>query len=781
MKSKIIFLFCLIFLISSSVFSQNSAVQTGPPAKNSKTYQKSDEPVLSNRPIINEQRDEYGSFNVNGFLGGLNGSLNYVSVPSNAAFAQNADGTIEMWIYPLSVTGTQELMSKGATSNNDFMLGLVGNILYFRIGTTPVQNTAGATISANVWTHIAVTWTGGGPYTVRFYVNGAQSGSTYNNTGTWNITTDPIRIGGPCPAFSSEVYNGYIDEVKFWEPLRSQTQIATNRFVGLGDGANANATNALTSSSHYSGLISSWTMNTNGQAFDDISGFNGTYMGTAAAFSTLAGQPIPYNFALLCPGSGNTSYVTIPNNAAFILAAGGTAECWVKINSTAGTQELISKSATSNTQYMFGLVGGLMYMRFGSTPTQNTGGVTLTADKWYHLAWTWSGTPGNYSIKFYVNGTQSGPTATNNGIMNATTDPLTIGNGQGFPTENFNGYVDEVRLWNVAKDIDRIRYGMFCSARGMTAVHLVGLVGAWNFDSNLLNFSAVGAGINGSFNTGGANNCRLSAYSNESSTGSIGTGFTAHATVVNRSAASNPFPGGYAIKAPNVVIPDLGTVTDNIVMGGTGPVTSVEVFLSIQHTYVNDLRITLTAPNSQVRNLIVQHGGGNSSGILTFIVDGGTLTSAANFLAPWSNVAGPDAAMGTFGGSNVNGTWTLTVQDMVAGDSGWLLGWGIRLNGALIGIPPISNNIPNRFNLYQNFPNPFNPTTNIKFDLAKDANVKIKIYDVIGREVAAPLDEFKKAGQYQITFDGSNLASGTYLYKIEAGDFVETKKMTLVK
>lgn len=90
--------------------------------------------------------------------------------------------------------------------------------------------------------------------------------------------------------------------------------------------------------------------------------------------------------------------------------------------------------------------------------------------------------------------------------------------------------------------------------------------------------------------------------------------------------------------------------------------------------------------------------------------------------------------------------------------------------------------IPKQFNLYQNYPNPFNPSTTIKFDLPKDANVTIKIYDIIGRVVATLVNnELKKAGSYDITWNASNYATGVYFYRIEAGSFVSSKKMVLLK
>ncbi len=98
----------------------------------------------------------------------------------------------------------------------------------------------------------------------------------------------------------------------------------------------------------------------------------------------------------------------------------------------------------------------------------------------------------------------------------------------------------------------------------------------------------------------------------------------------------------------------------------------------------------------------------------------------------------------------------------------------------VIGIQPISSEIPDSYKLYQNYPNPFNPVTNIRFDLPNDLNVSIRIYDIRGREVFS-INEYKKAGSYEVQFDGTNFASGMYFYMLEAGGFTETKKMVLLK
>ena len=85
------------------------------------------------------------------------------------------------------------------------------------------------------------------------------------------------------------------------------------------------------------------------------------------------------------------------------------------------------------------------------------------------------------------------------------------------------------------------------------------------------------------------------------------------------------------------------------------------------------------------------------------------------------------------------------------------------------------------FNLFQNYPNPFNPSTIISYQIASAGKVSLKVYDVLGKEVAVLVDEYRDAGLYTVNFNGSNLASGIYLYKLESGSFVSTKKLVLLR
>ena len=122
-------------------------------------------------------------------------------------------------------------------------------------------------------------------------------------------------------------------------------------------------------------------------------------------------------------------------------------------------------------------------------------------------------------------------------------------------------------------------------------------------------------------------------------------------------------------------------------------------------------------------------------------------------------------------------------------NTGWVVSGGFLYGGKIFktttggttGINNITGDIPVHFSLSQNYPNPFNPVTRIKFDLPKSSNVKLVIYDVLGREIETIVNDNKKAGTYEVDWDGNNYASGVYFYKLVTDEYTETKKMVLIK
>ncbi|MBS1493247.1 MAG: T9SS type A sorting domain-containing protein [Bacteroidetes bacterium] len=143
--------------------------------------------------------------------------------------------------------------------------------------------------------------------------------------------------------------------------------------------------------------------------------------------------------------------------------------------------------------------------------------------------------------------------------------------------------------------------------------------------------------------------------------------------------------------------------------------------------------------------------------------------------------------------SNNGTTWSTaytttagTVNDITRSRTGLLI-YGCKSNGQIVkygvttGVTPVNNELVSDYSLKQNYPNPFNPSTNISFAIPQNGFVSLKVYNMLGKEVATLVNGNLNSGTYNYNFNASNLASGMYFYKLEAGNFTETKKMILVK
>jgi hypothetical protein len=101
--------------------------------------------------------------------------------------------------------------------------------------------------------------------------------------------------------------------------------------------------------------------------------------------------------------------------------------------------------------------------------------------------------------------------------------------------------------------------------------------------------------------------------------------------------------------------------------------------------------------------------------------------------------------------------------------------------GQVAGAVATAAAVPSSFSLAQNYPNPFNPSTTIKYELPKSSDVRLSVYDMLGREVSVLVNERRDAGVHEVKFDGSNLASGVYVYRLQAGDVTQTKRLMLLR
>jgi hypothetical protein len=160
-----------------------------------------------------------------------------------------------------------------------------------------------------------------------------------------------------------------------------------------------------------------------------------------------------------------------------------------------------------------------------------------------------------------------------------------------------------------------------------------------------------------------------------------------------------------------------------------------------------------------------------------------TIKYKPNGDSAWVLIHNGPSSLGDFGNSvAVDNNGNIYITGSASGYSnGGLDAVTMKYSQPLFGIQQISNEVPAVYSLSQNYPNPFNPMTKIKFEIHKASNVNITVFDVLGRHITTLVNEKLGAGTYETEWNANNMPGGVYFYRLETGDFSETKKMILVK
>ncbi|MEN8194177.1 MAG: YCF48-related protein [Bacteroidota bacterium] len=261
--------------------------------------------------------------------------------------------------------------------------------------------------------------------------------------------------------------------------------------------------------------------------------------------------------------------------------------------------------------------------------------------------------------------------------------------------------------------------------------------------------------------------------------------------------------------ALNFEIPDLGVASDILDVEASpkllkvledNVVSGITVMLdSVIHSHVADL--TLLLSHEGITDTLIYQAGEEGANIINCNLSDASTTVIDEGEAPFSGTYKSHSPLSVFNGVNPIGEWTLSIYDDIEGNTGTLQAWGLKLyfdKATAIACPePV---IPKEFKLYQNYPNPFNPSTKIKYQIPVNSKqysvssnqyqesriqhqvfVSLKVYDILGREVATLVNEQQQPGYYEVNFDGSGLTSGVYIYRLHGGSFIESKKLLFIK
>jgi len=352
----------------------------------------------------------------------LNGSTQYLTAPNNAVFQfGTGDFTAETWIYLVTKPINGRLFSLGNFSGaGNFQVeipGSTGNDILIHIN--GAFSTYAYTVPLTTWFHIAVCRVSG---TVKVYINGTSLGSN-TQAGSVSDATNPFAIGAQ--SNGTALLNGYVSNLR----IVKGTAVYTANFTP--------STTPLTAITNTSLLVRGDT-----GAFYDLSNNGLAETGVGTPVVTTQVKKFGNESGFL---NGSSSYLTVPNTTALQMGTGDyTVEFWMYQTSVAGTQVIleIGRPTTSGTGFQLDTIGGVIQVYGGATTGTLliTAGSTQVANQWYYIALTRSGS----STRLFINGTQSGSTATDS--TNYTQAFVWIGANGGGGSAYFNGYLDDIRI-----------------------------------------------------------------------------------------------------------------------------------------------------------------------------------------------------------------------------------------------------------------------------------------------------------------------------------------------
>lgn len=694
-------------------------------------------------------------------------SQSYIAIPNHTELNPTSTITLEAWVYPKSFTNYPTIIGKNYSSNYWFGFNTNGVLRFYPKGGGGGFSVDGnLKLTLNKWQHVAATYDGS---STKLYIDGLLDITSSAFSGSITPNTDSLFIGvDRNGTVKNYFFEGYIDNVRLWNVARTQEQIRSHMYIPL---------QIKNPTGNYAGLVGSWLMDWNGTDWSGSVNNNGILRNVNYVY--LENKPVNhYDFNNALSLDGN-SYMAAPNENDFNATTAITIEAWIKRNLSApqaGSQCILGKAGAGRIDYSLNFQTSTTDFYFYINPPTNVYAANwksnINDEAWHHVAVTYSSTNGQ--VNMYLDGKplystifSAKPTIPNN------PDSLYVGgagNGQ-LALQFFSGHIDEVRIWkNVVRTEDQIKATMFSSRKDTDGASESCAFSFDNFTNYMIgNSSGIGNGF--SFRR----NATITSPKLQNT----------HSAPIISTVAYNSLTG-YSMSYNKKTLTPGTTNIDSLNFTGTGnlAVSGIKAVVLLNYGSIGNVRLSLVSPTGTVVNLTPPSNPANTSKDLITIFDpsADSTINYTNFgLAPFSPKVKPFENFNSLIGKKANGWWKLRITDASTGTMLRVLnGWGIKLE-TTVGIE--NDELPTKYFLAQNYPNPFNPSTTISYQLPTSSFVSLKIYDVLGNEVKTLVNEYKQAGDhnYELKIDNSELSSGIYFYRINAGYYSSTKKLVYIK
>ncbi len=638
--------------------------------------------------------------------------------------------TIEAWVKwcPSATTDVQFICGKGY-EQMELHTGAGANDLRF-IPTTGVYLDADNVLSTGVWTHIAVVYN---PSTslAKMYINGSEvtlvnSGPNPISTAIANTATS-FYIGSRSDA--SYHFKGSLDELRVWNLVRSQADIQ------------ADMDNSISASS--SGLINYYNFNegtaggsntTGSSILPDLTsnGNNGTITNFALTGST---SNWVESYALVVPVASTASSVS----------AGSFTANWIA--PVTGTVNNYLLEVASDASFSTLLSGYDPKTIESSSTTSPVTGLSANTNYYYRVC----------ADKTTVTGTGA-----NSNSVTVTTSAATITftDGSGFTQSIIPGSTD--------LPLGRFQLTSDASGATLTAVSIK-LNGTRTGLSNLKLWSSTDDSFGGDTKIGSTvaeDPGDGASVSFSSLSAAVNTSGVYYFITANVAADASGTVQAVISENSSLTISDgtlSGSISDALLSGNTAPLP-VELI-----SFTASVSRAVVSLNWKTETEIDNYG---------FEIERRIKNNGNEVYCNWEKVGFVEG----YGNSNSPKDYSFIDRNIQIGFIQYRLKQ-IDLTGnyEYSEIADVKVEVPTEYSLEQNYPNPFNPTTVIEFSIPVDDNVEIKVFNVLGMEIATLLNEYKKAGTYNLNFYSKGLPGGVYFYQLVSGNYSEIKKMVLLR
>jgi subtilisin-like proprotein convertase family protein len=228
-------------------------------------------------------------------------------------------------------------------------------------------------------------------------------------------------------------------------------------------------------------------------------------------------------------------------------------------------------------------------------------------------------------------------------------------------------------------------------------------------------------------------------------------------------------------------ISDLDTAYKTLDIPDDYLIFDLDITINITHPYDSDLEVWLLSPWNQMVSLAANRGGSGDN-FVNCRFDDEAANPISGGTAPFTGSYRPEESLSAFDGFSSQGTWTVVVYDGWAQDSGAINNFTVHVTVEVEdAAPDVHSQVPATFAFHGNYPNPFNATTQFRFDLGAQSRVELVLYNTLGQQVAQLVNNVLSAGSHTVSFDASALTAGLYFARLNAQGLSETRKVILLK